>query len=174
MLAVVAVVAVAPGLAGCGADAPSTAPGSTTPWTAAPKNGPGAAPDALTDVLNRLADADIPGIQKIGLVEDATADDAATLDRFGKALRDNGFTPPFFTVHDVSGAASDPGAVVATVDVTAPQNAGGGFSYPMEFRPRDGGWQLSRKTADLLLALGQPSTPTPPPVPEPAPPTPTR
>ena len=32
------------------------------------------------------------------------------------------------------------------------------FTFPMEFRPHDGGWQLTGDTADMLLAFGNART----------------
>ena len=44
-------------------------------------------------MLYRLADPDVPGINKVNLVEGATPESAAILDKFTNALRDNGFCP---------------------------------------------------------------------------------
>ena len=44
--------------------------------------------------------------------------------------------------------------MVATVNATGPDPEAGGFSFPMEFAPALGGWQLSRQTADMLLVFG--------------------
>jgi hypothetical protein len=57
---------------------------------------------------------------------------------------------------------SEPGNVTATIVVKpAKPQAGRDFSFPMEFNPRDGGWQLTRDTADLLLQMGAAATATP-------------
>jgi len=141
-------------------------------------------PEALSDVLYRLADPAVKGSDKLALVESTTPDDAATMDRFASALRDGGFTPLTVTASDVMWSDREPGDALATVKIETSNPANpGGFTFPMEFRPHDGGWQLSRETADMLLAFGNarteangagPSPAGPPPAsPSPAPPTPT-
>jgi hypothetical protein len=175
------------GLSGC-SDGPS---GSTTasssaaaavpaPVASSPSQ-PGAlpTPDALTDVLAKLADPAVPGSGKLPLVEGATAGEAADLDRFAKALQDNQMLPLTFAASDLVWSEDVPGNVTATVDVTPADTGVGGFSFPMEFKPSPGGWQLSRQTADLLLAFGAkaqgsndpaaPASPVPPPTPTPTP-----
>ena len=113
-------------------------------------------------MLYRLADPAVPGADKVGLVEHATAGDAAALDRFGRALQDGGFTPLTFEARDVAWAQATPGDVVATIVVKAPnRQSGGDFTFPMEFAPVHGTWQLTRQTADLLLELGEATSPTP-------------
>ena len=165
--------------------APSSAP-QTSAAAIAPSD-PGAAlpaPEALADVLYRLADPAVKGSDKLALVESTTPDDAATMDRFASALRDGGFTPLTVTASDVMWSDREPGDALATVKIETSNPANpGGFTFPMEFRPHDGGWQLSRETADMLLAFGNarteaneagPSPAGPPPAsPSPAPPTPT-
>jgi len=136
-------------------------------------------PEALTDVLYRLADASVPGEQKVALVEGATSPDADKLDKFGKALQDSGYTPLGFTAENIAWAANPPGNVTSDVTVHSQNPAmSNGFTFPMEFAPYQGGWQLSRPTAEMLLALGNSAEPTPPassppppppPAPEPAP-----
>lgn len=167
------------GLSGCSHDErPAAAPPSpaiTSPATPAPPPAaPLPAPDALTGVLYRLADVNVPGADKVGLVEHSTADDAAALDRFGRALADNGFTPLDFEANDLAWSTSAPGNVVATITVTTQASNGPGrqFSFPMEFTPHGTDWQLTRHTADMLLELGRTAAPVPVP-PAPAPPTPT-
>ena len=68
---------------------------------------------------------------------------------------------------------------MATVTVNVAQPNNGNFTFPMEFTPFQGGWQLSRRTAEMLFALGNsatgttpPASPAPSPVPAPAPPAP--
>ncbi|PQM44385.1 Putative lipoprotein LppK [Mycobacterium talmoniae] len=112
-------------------------------------------------MLYRLADPGIPGTDKLNLVAGATAADAATLDKFAKALLDNGYTPPSFDATDLAWSDANPADVVATVTVNKPE-PDGGFSIPMEFKPHQGGWQLSRETYDMLLNLGKTSAPTSP------------
>ncbi|AQT79779.1 hypothetical protein B1R94_11645 [Mycolicibacterium litorale] len=139
-------------------------------------------PDALTDVLYRLADPAVKGIDKLQLVEAATPDDAATIDKFAAALRDGGFTPLTFTADEIRWSDRRAKDALATINVTTSNPANpGGFTFPMEFRPTGNGWQLSRETADMLLAFGNargasaasPSSTGQPPAPPPAPPTPT-
>ncbi|MEH3128558.1 MAG: hypothetical protein PGN27_01195 [Mycolicibacterium neoaurum] len=169
-------------LSGCAAepspDVPATAPGSAT-TSAVPLPPPAAAlpaPEALTEVLGKLADPSIPGAQKVPLVQFATPEDAAALDRFAKATVDAGLAPLTFQAADLMWAertgsgAADAGDVVATVTV-APANPIPGaapFTFPMQFTLNDGAWQLTRDTADQLLEL-QAQNPLPP-----APPTPPR
>ncbi len=154
-------------------------PAPVPPARGGPPLPPGA---ALIDVMSRLADPAVPGDQKVVLIENGTVDEAADLDRFGIALRDNGSLPLTFEARDLAWSQSDPGNVVATVIVRTANPQSGEFTYPMEFAPAAGSWQLTRKTADLLLQLGgeegspPPAAPPPPapPTPTPAPPTPTR
>jgi len=51
--------------------------------------------------------------------------------------------------------------VVANVDVSSANAKGPHFAFPMEFKPYQGGWQLSARTADVLLAF-RADTPEPP------------
>jgi hypothetical protein len=147
----------------CSTDAPPAAEPQTTSAAAAPSapiSSPLPAPEALVDVLNRLSDPTVPGAQKTGLVEMATADDAAALDRFAKALADNGALPLTFDVTDMKWSDTQEGNVVATVNVTTSNKPPANFSFPMEFTSGPDGWQLTRKTADLLLEFGQGATTT--------------
>nr|AGS49634.1 LppK [uncultured bacterium esnapd12] len=119
------------------------------------------APELLTGVLHQLADTSVPGAQKVGLVEGATADEVGQLDKFAKAMVDNGYAPLAFTASEITWSDTMAGNV--TADITArsenpakPET----FTFPMEFKPSVGNWQLSRKTADLLLALGDAARPT--------------
>lgn len=164
------------GLSGCSHDEPPAATPATSaigsPATPAPPPAaPLPAPDALTGVLYRLADVSVPGANKVGLVEHSTADDAAALDRFGRALADYGFTPLDFQANDLDWSTSAPGNVVATIVVTTPSSNGPGkqFSFPMEFTPHGTDWQLTRHTADMLLELGRTAAPAPAPTPTPTP-----
>ena len=113
------------------------------------------APEALTDVLYRLADPDVPGTEKLDLIEGAKPGDAATLDRFTTALKDGGYRPLTLEAVDLGWSDRDPGNAVATVNVTTSSPDTSGFSFPMEFVPHDVGWQLSHRTAELLLAFGK-------------------
>ena len=97
--------------------APSSAP-QTSAAAIAPSD-PGAAlpaPEALADVLYRLADPAVKGSDKLALVESTTPDDAATMDRFASALRDGGFTPLTVTASDVMWSDREPGDALATVN----------------------------------------------------------
>ncbi|ART69551.1 hypothetical protein BTO20_13980 [Mycobacterium dioxanotrophicus] len=167
------------GLSGCSNDErPAAAPPppatSSLITPAPPPAAPLPAPDALTGVLYRLADVNVPGANKVGLVEHSTSDDAAALDKFGRALADYGFTPLDFEAKDLAWSQSTAGNVVATITVTTPSANGQGkqFSFPMEFTPHGTDWLLTRHTADMLLELGRTATPEPA-SPTPVPPTPT-
>ena len=100
--------------------APSEPPSATSVVAApaAPVSSPLPPPQALTDVLYRLSDPAVPGADKVGLVEFATVDDAAALDRFGRALADSGALPLTFDATDLKWSESELGNVVATVNVT--------------------------------------------------------
>jgi hypothetical protein len=111
--------------------------------------------------MARLADPNIPGTEKVGLVEYATAGDAASLDRFGRALRDGGFMPLTFEARDLTWSQAHRGNVVANIVIKTANEQGGDFTFPMEFSPTQGSWQLTRQTADMLLQLGQDPTATP-------------
>nr|WP_172506268.1 hypothetical protein [Mycolicibacterium chubuense] len=168
-------------LGGCGpATPPTSSPsvetspppsvGIPAPAPPAPGGPPLPQPSALTDVMARLADPAVPGTEKVTLIENGTAGEAAGLDRFAAALRDNGSLPLSFEARDLAWSQNGSGNVVATVIVTTANPQSGRFTYPMEFAPADGSWQLTRQTADQLLALDAPPPPAPPP---PAAPTPT-
>ena len=141
--------------------APSPVRSQSSAAAIAPSD-PGAAlpaPEALAGVLYRLADPAVNGSDKLALVENTTPDDAVTMDRFAAALHDGGFTPLTVTATDIRWSDRDPSDALATVNVTTSNPANpGGFTFPMEFRPHDGGWQLSRETADMLLAFGNART----------------
>lgn len=139
-------------------DQPTAAAGAAAPGSSAPLP----VPEVLTEVLYKLADTSVPGAQKVSLVEGATSDEAAQLDKFGKALADSGYPPLGFTATDIAWSPTVPGNVTAQVTVRSDNPAlANGFTFPMEFRPYFGTWQLSRRTAEMLLALGSPETPTP-------------
>ncbi len=147
------------GLSGCSTNeqprlSSAASPAATVPTTAqrAP-TAPVPPPDALTEVLYRLADPGIPGAQKLNLIEGATPDSAPVLDKFATALLDGGYAPMTFTARDIAWSDRRPADVVATVDVTTPNPNVRGFTFPMEFKPHQGGWQLSQQTADMLLAF---------------------
>lgn len=149
---------------------PAPSVGMPPPAPPAPGGPPLPRDSALIDAMSRLADPAIPGSQKVDLIEEGTADEAAGLDRFGVALRDNDSLPLTFEARDLAWSQANPGNVVATVVVRTANPAGGEFSYPMEFVPAAGSWQLSRQTADLLLQLDDGQNPPPAPPPPPTPP----
>ncbi|MEM6108562.1 hypothetical protein AAHS21_20360 [Mycobacterium sp. 050272] len=151
-------------------------PTSSPLIAAAPPTAPLPVPEALVEVLNRLVDPNVPGMNKVNLVEGATPESAATLDKFVNALRDNGYLPMTFVANNIAWSDKNPANVVATVSVNTAKGPNGAFTFPMEFAPLAGGWQLSRKTAEMLLALGNSPAPPPPPpsptIPLPPPPEP--
>jgi hypothetical protein len=162
-------VAAALGLSGCSDDeqdaSPQTAPPSTSAWlspTAAPQTAALPPPDALAGVLYRLADPAVPGLQKLNLVEGATPENGAVFDDFANALVNGGYAPVKFDVRDIGWSDRDPADVVANVSVGSPDPHGPRFAFPMEFKPYQGAWQLSARTADVLLAYRNDSaTPAP-------------
>jgi hypothetical protein len=167
------------GLSGCSSgesENSSSAAQSAAPDTSSPLAAPPAAPlppaEALTDVLSRLADPNVPGINKVNLIEGATPESAATLDKFTNALRDNGYQPVTFVADNIAWSDKNPSDVMATITVKTAHANNGAFTFPMEFTPTQGGWQLSKRTAETLLALGNSpgmTTPAPAPAPTPAP-----
>ena len=155
-----AAIAAVLGLPGCSKDEDNASPETAAPSTSAslsaaatPKVAPLPAPDALAAVLYRLADAAVPGPQKLNLVEGATPESAAVFDQFANALINGGYTPVKFDVREVNWSDRDPADVVASVDITSSNSHGPRFAFPMEFKPYQGGWQLSARTADVLLAF---------------------
>jgi hypothetical protein len=173
LTAVVGTAAIAAGLGlpGCSKDEDNASPETAAPLTsaspsaaAAPQVAPLPARDALAGVLYRLADAAVPGPQKLNLVEGATPESAAVFDQFANALINGGYTPLKFDVRGVKWSDRDPADVVANVDISSFNSHGPRFAFPMEFKPYQGGWQLSARTADVLLAFrtdtaGPPTTP---------------
>jgi hypothetical protein len=159
-----ATIVAALGLSGCSGDEHGTSPQSEPPSTSASLTSTAAAqiaalppPGALASVLYRLADPGVPGIQKLNLVEGATPEHAPVIDAFADALLENGYAPMQIKVRDVAWSNVDPGYVVATVEIATPQpGAAGVFTFPMEFAPYQGGWQLSKQTARMLLAVASP------------------
>jgi hypothetical protein len=150
--------------------APTTAAVSSTGLPDPIPDSPGGPPlppsTALIDVMARLSDPAVPGNEKITLIERGTPAEAAGLDRFAVALRDNGSLPLTFEARDLAWSQSAPGNVVATVVIRTAKPQAAEFTYPMEFAQASGTWQLTRQTADLLLALDAGSTtPAPPPTP---------
>jgi hypothetical protein len=181
LIAAAAVAAIS--LAGCSARPTRIAsspvspapPPSSIPVAAPPPTAPLPGPEALNAVLTRLADPNVPGADKVNLVEGATPDSAGRLDKFVSALRDNGYLPMTFAANNVAWSDKNPSHVMATVTVNTAHPSNPNFTFPMEFTPFQGGWQLSRRTAEMLLALDRspgattPQVPSPPPPPPPAP-----
>ncbi|MGO9031632.1 hypothetical protein [Mycobacterium sp.] len=167
-----ATIVAALGLSGCSGDEHTASPETEPPpastsltSTAAAQVAPLPPPQALAGVLYRLADPSVPGTQKLNLVQGATPDNAGVFDQFATALLNGGFAPMKFDVRDVAWSDRDPADVVANVNVSSPNPRGPKFSFPMEFTPYQGGWQLSAQTADVLLAFRTaqvaPPAPTP-------------
>lgn len=159
---------VAFGLSGCGAEpipaAPETSASAPVIGTQSAPQAPLPPPEALTGVLTRLADPAVPGEQKIALVQYATPEDGAALDRFARATVDGGLAPLIFTATDLSWSPTDYGDVVATVTASSANPAPDArpFTFPMQFTLHEGAWQLTRVTADQLLELGPVPTGEPP------------
>jgi hypothetical protein len=163
-----AAIAAVLGLPGCSKDEDGASPQTAAPSTSAslsaaalPQAAPLPAPDALAAVLYRLADVAVPGPQKLNLVEGATPESAAVFDQFANALINGGYTPVKFDVRDVNWSDRDPSDVMAHVDITSSNSHGPRFAFPMEFKPYQGGWQLSARTADVLLAFRTDTTEPP-------------
>jgi hypothetical protein len=168
-----AAIAAVLGLSGCSRDeqdaVPETAPPPTSASaslssTPAPQATPLPPPEALAAVLYRLADAAVPGTQKLNLVEGATPENVGVFDQFAGALVNGGYAPVKVDVRDVGWSDRDQADVVANVNISSPNPRGPRFSFPMEFKPYQGGWQLSARTAEVLLAfqtasVAPPSTP---------------
>lgn len=148
------------GLSGCGADTipppPTATIGSIAP---PPAEAALPAPEALSDVLSRLADSSVPGEQKVALLQYGTPGDAEPLDKFGRALTDNGLAPLTFQATDLAWAPNQPGDVVATITITPSGPQAKSFVYPMQFTRAGSGWLLTRATADQLLEMGQSAPP---------------
>ncbi|OSC39512.1 hypothetical protein [Mycobacterium decipiens] len=152
---------------------PSLPPATSSPLAAAPTT-PLPTPEALIDVLSRLADPGVPGTNKVHLIEGATPETAAALDRFTTALRDGGYLPMTFAANDIAWSNKKPSGAMAIVVVTTAQPDNREFTFPMEFTSSRGGWQLSRQTTEMLLAISNsrsatPSATGPAPAPEPNP-----
>jgi len=153
-----AAIAAALGLSGCSGDehdaSPEAAPPSASPSATAPaQTTPLPPPDALAAVLYRLADPAVPGTQKLNLVEGASPENAGVFDEFANALLNGGYAPVKFDVRDIGWSDRDPADVVAIVNASSSNPHGPRFSFPMEFKPYQRGWQLSARTAEVLLAF---------------------
>jgi hypothetical protein len=155
-----ATIVAALGLSGCSSDEQSGSrengpPATSASLTSTPaaQVAPLPAPGVLAKVLYQLADPKVPGTQKLNLVQGATPDNAGVFDQFATALVNGGFTPLKVDVRDVAWSDRDPVDVMANVDVSSPRPGGPRFAFPMEFTPFQAGWQLSARTADVLLAF---------------------
>lgn len=174
-------IAAALGLSGCSHDVeiPPTTPVTLTPVAPPPTAAdiPLPPPEALVDVMTRLTDPNVGGADKLLLVQYATPADVEAIDRFNKAVDDGGYRPLSFEARDVAWAAKEGGNVVVTMIIRTNNPAageGGDFTFPMEFAYDQGGWQLTRDSADMLLQYAEPapSSTTEPPPPAPGPPAP--
>ncbi len=154
--------AIGPGLAalgvsGCSANhddvaAPQSA--ASTAMSPAVRQAPALPPpQALAEVVSRLADTAVPGGEKLALIEDGAPADAETLDRFAAALRDGGYAPVTVSATDVHWSPTAPDEAVAIITVTPPEQRPGVFAFPLAFRTGPAGWQLTRGTAETLLAF---------------------
>jgi hypothetical protein len=156
------------GLSGCSGRDPNVASSgdsavlATPTPVGTPPTAPLPPPEAIVDVLTRLSDPAVPGSNKVSLVEGATPESAADLDKYTNALRDNGYIPMTFVAKDLAWSDKNPANVMATVVVNTANADNRVFTFPMEFTPYQGGWQLSRKTADMLLALNNSTSPPSP------------
>lgn len=137
--------------------------------TASPDPAPLPAPAALTDVMARIADPDIPGVEKLDTIDMATPEDAVAMDKFAQALRDGGLTPTTFEASDLTWADNQQGGqagnVLALITIRTANADASDFRFPMEFHFADGRWKLTRETADALLQFGDAPVPTPTPTP---------
>lgn len=173
-----ALVTAAVAIAGCSHDTAknmgandSSLPAASSSAPAAPPTAPLPAPEALSDILVRLADPAVPGAEKLNLVQGSGPDTVGALDRFTTAARDGGYLPMTFVANNIAWSSQNPSNAMATVVVTTANPQHREFTFPMEFTPFQGGWQLSRKTAEMLLAMQNAGTlpPTSPPPPGPPP-----
>jgi len=158
-----ATVVAALGLSGCTTAGPPAATPSSVVSAATPAGAPLPDPAALIDVLARLSDPAVPGVQKLALVEGSTEADAGALDAFARALADNHALPLGIAATDLAFSDRDPANVTAEVTITpAGAEPDRAFSFPMEFTPAGAAWRLSRQTANLLLTINA-GPPAPPP-----------
>jgi hypothetical protein len=171
-------IAAALGLGGCNADSEEKQaeapvetqqpmPTAPEPEGADPAVPPLPSPGALADVMNRISDANIPGADKTALIESASAHDAESMDRFGKALAEGGYARVTWEARDLRWATGTPGNVLAVLTLESVDPQAGDFTSPMEFNSVDNSWQLTRRTADALLQPGEAAPPVPTPTPTP-------
>ncbi|WP_065119377.1 hypothetical protein, partial [Mycobacterium asiaticum] len=154
-----AITVAAVGLTGCSQqaarrmDSAEPPPPPATSSVVTPPSAPLPPPEALNDVLFRLADPAVPGTEKLNLVEGSTPETAQALDNFTTAARDGGYLPMAFAANNIAWSGANPSHVTSTVVVTTANPERREFTFPMEFVPFQSGWQLSRKTAAMLLGL---------------------
>lgn len=160
------------GLSGCsrGVEIPPTTPVTLTPVAPPPVAAdiPLPAPEAIVDTMTRLTDPNAAPQDRLNLIQFATPPDADAIARFDKALDDGGYRPLSFEANDIGWSAKAGGNVLVNMVIhTANPQAGegGDFKFPMEFAPNQGGWLLTRDSADMLLQYGGPAPSTTPPAP---------
>jgi hypothetical protein len=162
--AVLSAAAIAIGISGCSRNDHSATPATAPPPTSAPlipteaaQNAALPTPKTLIAVLYQLADPGVPAIAKLNLVEGATPEQAPVIDAFANALLENGYAPFQIDVRDIAWSDVNPGYVVATVQVATPKpGTAGVFTFPMEFKQYMGSWQMSERTARMLLSIAPP------------------
>lgn len=121
--------------------------------------------------MNRLADPNVPGADKAVLIESPVPGDAAALDKWGQALRQNGYDPVTFEAGELRWVQGAPDKISAVMTLKTGNPQAGDFAYPMEFLFADNAWQLARRSADELLGEDAPqaspgaTTPAPAPTP---------
>ena len=93
----------------------------------------------------------VPGADKIELVESGAPGDAAAMDKFGQALSRQRLHPADLRGQGSAVGPGTPGKVSAVVSLKSANPQAGDFSFPMEFILTDNTWQLARRTADELL-----------------------
>ena len=130
-------IAAALGLGACGAESeqkqpPEVATGTAPPTVpdqvpAGPPVAPLPPPTALADVMNRIADANVPGADKTALIESAAPGDAAAIDKFGQALAQNGYTPLSFDARDLRWVQGTLDTVSAVISLKSANPQAGDF-----------------------------------------------
>ncbi|ORW16211.1 hypothetical protein AWC18_19030 [Mycolicibacter nonchromogenicus] len=132
---------------------PATAEAPTTVFFAPLPLDPAAAvptPEQLTDVLNTLANPDIPAAAKGNLVEGGLGGAEAILDRRLKKAQKNGYLPLSISVANV--APAGPGTASADVTASAPKLDP--HTVNLTFVDQ-GGWKLSQASLLSLAQLAQ-------------------
>jgi len=119
--------------------------------------------------MNRLADPNVAGAEKTVLIESPVPGDTAALDKWGQALRQNGYEPATFEATDLRWVQGAPDKVSAVMNLKTGNPQAGDFTYPMEFLLADNAWRLARRSADELLGEDAPQASPDATTPEPAP-----